>query len=108
MKKPLLLTIYGIIIILCVASCQPLEVSAYCITSYDRLKKEYLGLPESYIGFCISSLQSGEFRKYEDICEDTSTWAVIETGWFGTAAEITTADECNHYFNDLSLILPNS
>lgn len=98
MKKSLLLITLGILAILALSGCQPLEVSTYCITSYEQLNEDYPGFPESYIGFCISSLQTGTFQQFNEICQSPSIWDVIEEGWFDTSAEINTVEECIEYF----------
>ncbi|QRN83104.1 hypothetical protein JR338_11975 [Chloroflexota bacterium] len=98
MKKSLLLITLYILAVLTLSSCQPLEVSTYCLASYKQLNQDYPGFPESYIGFCISSLQTGSFHQFAEICEHSSVWDVIEKGWFDKSATIYSTEECIDYF----------
>lgn len=100
MKKSLLLITLGILAILALSSCQPLEVSTYCLTSYKQLNLDYPSFPESYVGFCISSLQTGTFQQYDEMCRSSSVWNVIEDGWFGKSADVSSVEECIEYFEE--------
>ncbi len=107
MKKSLLLITLGIIALLCFSGCQPMEVDAYCLTSFDQLKEEHPDLPETYIGFCVSSLQSGSFRDFNEVCESTSIWNLIKSGWFGTQEEVSSCEDCICYFETVKLLSVN-
>lgn len=101
MKKILIVLIVFIVAIL-LAACVPTEprgMLPYCQDQYELLLLQDPNFPKAFIGYCVSSMQTGKYTAYQPLCNYEPLWGMIEESIPGVT--ITSKSECLQYFAGL-------